>query len=121
MRAYVATTYVFVARAVVERQPDRAAVLLGSSRRIALSTLPEFDLLPLPSHESSREDFLSVIRHETVAAVETALGRDRRRALQHDGDAIDDERAVEYALETIARARADLDGPSMGRLTEEVS
>jgi hypothetical protein len=52
----------------------------------------------------SSASFFSELRRQTTAALRNALGETRLHQLRAEGEAMDDDHAVAYALEAINRA-----------------
>ncbi len=102
-----------VARAVVDDDPEAAAVLQGAARRLALADLSTPDPVtparpspaaPVPGSESGL-GLIGELRRETTGMLDAALGGERRRELRAVGEAMDDDRAATYALDTIRANR----------------
>ncbi|MFI5047960.1 MAG: ATP-binding protein, partial [Acidimicrobiia bacterium] len=99
-----------VARAVADHDPEAAAVLQGASRRLALADL-SMAAGPAPSPAApgsgSGLGLVGELRRETTGMLDEALGSDRRRELRAEGEAMDEDQAVTYALDAIARAQRE--------------
>jgi hypothetical protein len=89
-RFSLASEIYVVARALAPTSPEPAAVLQGAADRLAPNQL----------------GYINELRRETTNIVVEAVGQDRLRALQTQGEVMDYDRAVAYALDEIANARA---------------
>jgi predicted ATPase/class 3 adenylate cyclase len=101
-----------VARALVTTRPDAAAIIQGAARAITLRTL-ETPLdsnanptRPGPAPRTTGGLFVDV-RRETTGLLAAALGAERLRQLRAEGEAMEDDRAIAYTLDQIAKALAD--------------
>ena len=92
-----------VARAVVDEDPESAAVIQGAARQLALP------LAAKPSTPSttpgSGGGLIVEVRRDTTRRIDDALGGERRRQLRAEGDAMDEDQAVTYALDVIRASR----------------
>jgi hypothetical protein len=106
-----------VARAVVDQDPESAALIQGAARQLALPLAPEHrtsegstTAQSQPSAEWTRPGstggLIVDVRRETTRRIDTALGTERRRQLRTEGDAMDEDHAVTY---TLSRIHAVLD------------
>jgi hypothetical protein len=102
-----------VARALVTTRPDAAAIIQGANRAITLQTLDRSvdseatPTGPVPRSRATGGIFVEV-RRETTRLLAAALGQERLRQLRAEGQAMEDERAVAYTLDQIAKALTDL-------------
>ena len=100
-----------VARALVTTRPDAAAIIQGVARAITLKTLET----PVdskanttrPSPTPTTGGLITEVRRETTGLLAAALGKERLRHLRAEGEAMDDDRAVAYTLDQIAKALTD--------------
>jgi predicted ATPase/class 3 adenylate cyclase len=90
------------ARVIVENDPDTAAILLGISRRLAVTagTSNVHDARPDDGDSRARE-LISALRLETVALIDAAIGADRRLELRTNGEAMGSDDAIAYTLERL--------------------
>jgi predicted ATPase/class 3 adenylate cyclase len=100
-----------VARALVTTRPDAAAIIQGAARAITLRTLET----PVDSKANvtrrsptpTTGGLFVKVRRETTGLLAAALGNERLRQLRAEGETMDDDRAVAYTLDQIAKARTD--------------
>ena len=89
-----------------------AAIIQGAARGITLQTLEtpvdsEANLpRPGPTPRTTGGLFVDV-RRETTGLLAATLGEERLRQLRAEGEAMDDDRAVAYTLDQIAKALTD--------------
>jgi hypothetical protein len=101
-----------VARALVTTRPDAAAIIQGAARAITLKTLETpinsnaNPTRPGPTSRTAGGLFVEV-RREATRLLAAALGEERLRHLRAEGEAMDDDRAVAYTLDQIAKALTD--------------
>jgi predicted ATPase len=101
-----------VARAVVTTRPDAAAVIQGATRAIMVQTLDRpvdseaNRTRPGPWSRATGGLFVEM-RRETTALLVAAVGEERLRQLRAEGEAMDEEQAVAYTLDQIAKALTD--------------
>jgi len=108
-RVLLAAIVNIVARALAPTTAEAAAVLQGAAQRLAAATNPVLD----PSAHSdqvaapptSNVGFLTELHRATTALLDDTLGEARLRELRAEGEAMDYDRAVAYALDAIARVR----------------
>jgi predicted ATPase/DNA-binding SARP family transcriptional activator len=98
-----------VARALVRTRPDAAAIVQGAARAITARTLEtpvnsQSNPAPPGPTLGSPSGYFVDVRRETTRLLAAALGDERLRQLRAQGNAMDDDRAVTYALEQIAEA-----------------
>lgn len=88
---------------VTTTDAESAAVLQGTAHRLvtAAVALPESAEAIRPPDST---DFVTQLRRDTSGLLREALGEARLRELRAQGAAMDDDHAVAYALEVIARA-----------------
>src|SRR5215211_4203982 len=103
-----------VARALAPTQPDAAAVIQGAARGIALRTLEkpvdsQANATPPGPTNGATGGYFVEVRRETTRLLATALGDERLGQLRAEGSAMDDDRAISYTLDQIAKALTDLD------------
>jgi predicted ATPase/class 3 adenylate cyclase len=111
-RPYLSAIFNVVARALASDQPESAAVLQGAARRL----IPSVARAPRGTRVAganatqpaggapSSASFLAELRSQTTAALRNGLGETRLHQLRAEGEAMDDDHAVAYALEVISRA-----------------
>jgi len=111
-RPYVSAIFNVVARALASDQPDSAAVLQGAARRLIPSAaraargarVAAANATQPAGGAASSASFLAELRRQTTAALRDALGETRLHQLRAEGEAMDDDHVVAYALEAISRA-----------------
>jgi predicted ATPase len=100
------------ARAIAPSDAACAAVLQGAARRLATTAMP-----PPPAESASGTDtaptgetapagtsFVIELRRETTGLVRERLGQARLAQLRAEGEAMDEDHAVAYAVEIISKA-----------------
>ena len=111
-RPYLSGIFNVVARALASGQPESAAVLQGAARRLvpAPARSPRgtgvagaYATSPAGGAPSSAP-LLTKLRRQTTAALRNALGEAHLHQLRAEGEAMDDDHAVAYALDAIGRA-----------------
>jgi predicted ATPase/class 3 adenylate cyclase len=101
-----------VARALVTTRPDAAATIQGAARAITLQTIETpvdskaNPTRPGPTPRTTGGLFVEV-RRETTGLLAAALGEERLRQLRAEGESMDDDRAIGYTLDQIAKALTD--------------
>jgi hypothetical protein len=102
-----------VARAVADDDPEAAAVLHGASRRLALASIPAASAAAPAAGSATGAagpppggGLIADLRREATTIIDRRIGADRRRVLRDEGERLDDEQAVAYVLEVVARASA---------------
>jgi predicted ATPase/class 3 adenylate cyclase len=105
-----------VARALAPIRPDAAAIIQGAARAITLQTLAtpvDSKANPTPSGPAAGTTggYFVEVRRETTRLLAATLGDERLGQLRAEGDTMDDDRAVAYTLEQIAKALTDPDHP----------
>jgi tetratricopeptide (TPR) repeat protein len=102
------------ARAIAPTDPIAAAVLQGSARRLAMTAIAIGEpVVGDPAGQAGRASdaapgstsFITYLRRETTAMLQRALGEAPLRQLRSEGEAMDNDHAVAYALDAIERAR----------------
>ncbi len=105
-----------VARALANIDAEAAAVLQGAARRLATvaivtpdRTTAALDARPASADRSSsgpadNAGFITTLRRTTTGLLHDRLGEARLREKRAEGDALDTDRAVAYALDAIDRA-----------------
>jgi len=108
-----------VARALAHTDPESAAVLQGIAYQFATSigtspsgstTAQAGPQATKAGHEATPKDtqgLITQLRRTTTAILVEALGDARLRELRNEGQAMDADRGVAYALETVGRAQHD--------------
>jgi predicted ATPase len=112
-RPLLATMFNVVARALAPTDPDRAAMLLGAEQRLLP---PEVQPNPTPvlittttsSPPSTNSGFYTHTRQTTTGLLAHTLGEQRLHELRAEGEALDDDSSVAYALHATERALASL-------------
>jgi hypothetical protein len=105
-RPFLAGILNVVASTIADVQPEAAAVLQGAARRITTHVLAargSGSAVVNPPGVS----FLTELRRAATRTLRDALGDDRLRQLWAEGDAMDEDHAVAFALEAIAKARPE--------------
>jgi len=102
-----------VARALASSDAESAAVLQGAARRFAPTRVPasqrRVGRIGAPTGErGGAASFVTEARRQTTAIVGSALGEERLRELRAEGEAMDRDQAVRYALSVIERDVAPL-------------
>jgi len=99
-----------VARAVAPRDAEPAAVLQGAARRLALaaggSSSPQDSAdrtSPAGDQVAGPAPFIADLRRQATAVLRESLGDDRWRELRAEGEAMDADDAVGYALTVVQR------------------
>jgi hypothetical protein len=103
-----------VARALVPIDAEAAAVLQGAARRLATAAIPTRDTTPASAAPSATTDrprggpiadgFITQLRRATSGLLRDNLGEARLRDLRAQGEALDNDHAVAYALDAIDHA-----------------
>jgi predicted ATPase/class 3 adenylate cyclase len=99
-----------VARALASTDPPAAAVLQGSARRLTQLSSPARVAAaadPASTNQPPRPavTLVTQIRRETTALLVEKLGDQPLHALRAQGESLDDDHAVAYALEAISRSQ----------------
>ncbi len=102
-RPYLSGIFNVVARALAFDDPESAAVLQGAARRLAPAAAGT-NGMSSAGGMSSRASLVTDLRRQTTAALREALGETRLRQLRAEGEAMDDDHAVAYALDAISQA-----------------
>jgi hypothetical protein len=101
-----------VARALVTTRPDAAATIQGAARAITLQTIETpvdskaNPTRPGPTPRTTGGLFVEV-RRETTGLLAAVLGAERLSQLRAEGEAMEDDRAIAYTLDQIAKALSD--------------
>lgn len=91
------------ARAIVENEPDTAAILLGISRRLAVAGgTVQASRAPTDGGGAHSRELIGVLRHETIAQLDAVLGAERRLELRANGETMGSDDAIAYALEHLS-------------------
>jgi hypothetical protein len=100
----------FLARALAPCDPESAAVLQGAARRLVVGAAPRsagrasaVDPTAAPGPAIGPVSFFKDLRHQATAVIREALGDHRMRALRAQGEAMDPDDAVQYALAVVER------------------
>jgi hypothetical protein len=105
-RPLLGAVFNVVGRAIAPTDPEAAAVLQGAARRLVTAGLePSASTASVPT-SSSNADYVTDMRQATTGLLVDALGDTRLHELRAEGDAMDTDHAVAYALDAIARAAA---------------
>jgi len=105
-----------IARALVPTRPEAAAIIQGAVRAITLRTLDTpvdaqtNPTSPAPTPRATG-GYLREVRRDTTRLLAAALGEQRLGELRAEGNAMDDDRAVAYTLDQIAKALNDSPAP----------
>jgi hypothetical protein len=117
-RPFLAGILNVVARALAPNDPESAAVLQGASRRFVPAVHT-----PRAQHSASSSviapagptpgaaSFVTELRRQTTATLGDILGEERLRHLRAEGEAMDDDHVVAYALNAIGPAARDVNAP----------
>jgi predicted ATPase/class 3 adenylate cyclase len=96
-----------VARALAPTRPEAAAIIHGAARGIVVRNLKTPVATESKPTPPTTGGYFGEMRRETTRLLTAALGDQRTRQLRADGDAMDDERAVDYALAQISDVLPD--------------
>jgi predicted ATPase len=103
-----------VARALVDANPEAAAVLQGAARRMALSPTARVtgtggksgsEPARSPNRPDTTAGLITVLRRQTTGLLTDTLGDRHLQELRAEGEAMDGDRAVAYVLAAIEQAR----------------
>jgi hypothetical protein len=102
-----------VARALAASDAESAAVLQGAARRFAPTRIPGSrrpvgSIGVSPGERGGPASFVTEARRQTTGIVRAALGEERLSDLGAEGEAMDRDQAVRYALSVIERNVAPL-------------
>jgi predicted ATPase len=86
------------ARALVDTDPEAAALIHGAARTFATETATSSPTERVPRVTTTGTDFFRDIRHETTRRLDDTLGEERRRELQTQGAAMQYDDVVAHAL-----------------------
>ena len=108
-RPYLSGIFNVVARALASDHAESAAVLQGAARRLvpAAALAPRAievagaDAISPAGAAPSSASFVTKLRRQTTAALRDALGEAHLHQLRAEGEAMDDDHAVAYALDAI--------------------
>jgi predicted ATPase len=111
-RPYLSGIFNVVARALASGDPESAAVLQGAARRLvpAAARAPRSigvagaNAISPAGGAAGSASLVTELRRQTTAALQDTLGETRLHQLRAEGEAMDDDHAVAYALEAISRA-----------------
>jgi hypothetical protein len=112
-RPYIGGILNLAARAIVPADPESAAVLQGAAHRLvpasAFAGRSGEAARSSPSSPDSQgaitASFITELRRQTSQMLHEALDEARLRGLRAEGGAMDEDRAVAYALDAIDRAQ----------------
>jgi hypothetical protein len=100
-----------VARALVSTDVLAAAVLQGAARHLAVGALATrspsaagTEDRPGPARAPGGFSFLSELRRTTTTALRQAIDEEQLKRLRAEGEAMDEDRAIGYALDALTRA-----------------
>jgi hypothetical protein len=105
-----------VAHALATTDPETAAKLQGAARTLVISAAVSNGIVDegTPTNEravvrpaANQNDFVTQLRHTTAAALRDALGDTRMRELRAEGERLDRDEAVAYALGAISDTNTD--------------
>jgi predicted ATPase/class 3 adenylate cyclase len=108
-RVFLATVASAVARALAPTDAVDAAVLEGAAARLATAVSigrPEAQAVGPGAPPAGNTGFVAQLQAATAALLADTLGQVRFAELRADGEAMDDNQAVAFALDAIARATA---------------
>jgi predicted ATPase/class 3 adenylate cyclase len=114
-RPYLIGVLNIVARALAESDPSSAAVLQGAARGLVPTEVripdPGNTARSAAQHQGGPPNttgfFLTSLRRETSAIIGEALGKESLYELRAEGQSMDYDHVVSYALDAIARAKVD--------------
>jgi predicted ATPase/class 3 adenylate cyclase len=107
------------ARALAPVDPESAAVFQGAARRLvpdavraphAQQSVSSSVISPETTARGAAS-FVTGLRRQTTAILKDTLGEERLRQLRAEGEAMDDDHVVAYALDAVARAGRDVNAP----------
>jgi hypothetical protein len=112
-RPWLSGIFSIVARAIVERDAVSAAMLQGAARGLAgRATSPPTPVITSGTSTllatggaAGSASFITEQRRETTGLLRETLGEARLAELRAQGEAMDEDHAVAYALDAIARVR----------------
>ena len=93
-----------VSRALVDDDPHAAAVLQGAARRLVTAQPPPPSQLPQAQSSDSAIGLIPTLRREATMLLRDSLGDTVLRQRRTDGEAMNEDQAVTYALDAIERA-----------------
>ncbi len=106
----LAATLNVVARALGPNDPEPAAVLQGAARKLVVASTEPLDST-VPAHSEptaattpNSRDFVTELRRTTTGLLKRTLGDARLRDLRSQGEAMDRDQTVAYALDAIHHA-----------------
>jgi hypothetical protein len=109
-RPWLSGIFNLVARAIVERDAVSAAMLQGAARSLASTATSPSPVVTSSTSTvqtgraaSASASFITELRHETTDLLRETLGEARLVELRAQGVALDEDDAVAYALDAIAR------------------
>ena len=118
VRPLIGAIFNVVARAIAPTDAEAAARLQGAARRLATPAVRASDpsahpdAPPPPTNASGNQpsgaaSFVTELRRATTGLLRDTLGELQLRELRAEGEAMDDDHAVAYALDVVSRARQD--------------
>jgi hypothetical protein len=118
-RPFLAGILNVVARALAPAHPESAAVFQGAARRLVPAAVPttraqhavSSSVTPPGGPAPGAASFVTELRRQTTAILQGTLGEERLRQLRTQGEAMDDDHVVTYALDAIGRAVRDVNAP----------
>ncbi len=96
-----------VARALAATRPEAAAIIHGAARGIVVRNLKTPVATESKPTPPTTGGYFGELRRETTGLLASALGEQRLRQLRAEGDAMDDEHAIDYTLAQIADVLPD--------------
>jgi hypothetical protein len=110
-RPYLSGIFNVVARALASGHPEAAAVLQGAARRLvpAAARAPRgigvagVNAIPPGAGAAGTASLVTELRRQTTAILRDTLGETRLHRLRAEGEVMDDDHAVAYALDAIGR------------------
>ena len=114
-RSFLSGILNVVARSLVGSDPDSAAILQGAARRLipfeVFSQSAQYSMrtstLSVNTPVSTMASFLTDLRRAATAALRASLGDTRLRDLRAQGEAMDYDLIVTFALDVIGKAHSD--------------
>jgi predicted ATPase/class 3 adenylate cyclase len=104
-RPLLGAVFNLVARALAPADPETAAVLQGAARGLVISAVATNEQAAgAQPRTAGTTDFVTDLRRATTAMLRDSLGEARLKHLREEGEHLDRDQAVAYALDAITRA-----------------
>jgi predicted ATPase/DNA-binding SARP family transcriptional activator len=105
-----------VAHALAPTRPEGAAIISGAARALALRTIgrpiDQPNRTPPGPTPGTNDGYFVKAGRETKRVLAVALGEERLTQLRAEGEAMDDDHAVAYTVDQIAKALTGVDHPA---------